>query len=80
MIPDSKTEPKPSDVESVVAATGNDDDDKPIVKDIVATADDDDVPIVVEDVVAATGGHKAVHDCQEQPVIETGGVDADAAA
>ena len=44
-----KTEPKPSDVESVVAATGNDDDDKPVVMDVAAT-DDDHVPVVVEDV------------------------------
>ncbi len=69
--------PKPSDVESVVAATGNDDDDKPVVKDVAAT-DDDDVPVVVEDVAAATGCHKAAHDCQEQPVVETGGEDAEA--
>ena len=61
-----EAEPKPSDVESVVAATGNNDDDKPVVMDVAAT-DDDDVPVVVEDVVAATGGHKALHDCQEQP-------------
>ena len=67
-----EAEPKPSDVEGVVAAMG-DNDDKPVVKDVAAT--DDDVPIVVEDVVAATGGHKAAHDCQEQPVVETGGTD-----
>mmetsp|Transcript_8367 Transcript_8367/g.23675 ORF Transcript_8367/g.23675 Transcript_8367/m.23675 type:complete len:714 (-) Transcript_8367:829-2970(-) len=68
-----EAEPKPSDVESVVAAMG-DDDDKSIVKDVAAT-DDNDVPVVVEDVAAATGGHKAAHDCQEQPVVETGGTD-----
>ena len=79
-----EAEPKPSDVESVVAATGNDDDDKPVVTDVAAT-DDDDVPVVVEDVVAATGGHKAAHDCQEQPVVKAkaggsadDGADADA--
>ena len=44
-----EAEPKPSDVESVVAATGNDDDNKPVVKDVAAT-DDDDVLVVVEDV------------------------------
>ena len=29
--------PKPSDVESIVAAMGNDDDNKPVVKDVAAT-------------------------------------------